>query len=589
MKFMKKTSLLLAIVLSVTSMSTFSNGILAKADENVNVINSVVDSDGGLNYTQGTLQNTKYGEVKGHEENEGKTLIWSGIPYAKAPIGELRWKAPVNTEKWTGTFDATKAGNIGIQLSSGKVIGSEDCLNLDIYRPNTNEKKLPVIFYVHGGNNQTGSSGGETNFEKLSVNANCVVVAVNYRLGALGFNSLPALKTGDKNEDSGNYALLDMSKSLDWINENITAFGGNPKNITASGFSAGGRDVMAMLISPIFKGKFQKAISFSGGMTTADPEDSAKVIAKAIAPLVVKDNIKATEDEAYNWLLTDGKDVKDYLYGLSADRLASLMGNAGIRMSAFPHLYTDGTVIPKEGFNTKEYNSVPLIMSTGSTEFSLFARYDNKFAAVDDNTLLTNSELNKELRFSINYGSKLYELFNSEESAERMNANYKARIYDCDFEFGNNKDVVGEKMAQLAGAFHGLWIPFVTGETTGFSALYKDSFNNAGAQDLGVKFTKYITQFIWYGNPNSPELVAWKPWNSTSGAPTQLVLDADKDKANIKMSNERINYNDVIKEMEADTTVSKETKDDLIKNVLNGRWFSGKLDEHFNNQSLWIK
>ncbi len=132
-------------------------------------------------------------------------------------------------------------------------------------------------------------------------------------------------KTGDKNEDSGNYALLDMSKSLDWINENITGFGGNPKNITASGFSAGGRDVMAMLISPIFRGKFQKAISFSGGMTTADPEDSAKVIAKAIAPLVVKDKIKTTEDEAYNWLLTDGKDVKDYLYGLSADRLAIMM------------------------------------------------------------------------------------------------------------------------------------------------------------------------------------------------------------------------------------------------------------------------
>lgn len=151
MKFMKKTSLLLAIVLSVTSVSTFSNGILAKADENVNVINSVVDSDGGLNYTQGTLQNTKYGEVKGHEENEGKTLIWSGIPYAKAPIGELRWKAPVNTEKWTGTFDATKAGNIGIQLSSGKVIGSEDCLNLDIYRPNTNEKNCQLFFmYMEG-------------------------------------------------------------------------------------------------------------------------------------------------------------------------------------------------------------------------------------------------------------------------------------------------------------------------------------------------------------------------------------------------------------------------------------------------------
>ena len=123
-------------------------------------------------------------------------------------------------------------------------------------------------------------------------------------------------KTGDINEDSGNYTLLDIAKSLDWINENIEAFGGNPNNITASGFSAGGRDIMAMLISPIFEGKFQKAIAFSGGMTISDPEESAQIIAKAIAPLVIEDNVKETEEDAYNWLLTDDTEVKDYLYSL---------------------------------------------------------------------------------------------------------------------------------------------------------------------------------------------------------------------------------------------------------------------------------
>jgi para-nitrobenzyl esterase len=201
---------------------------------------------------------------------------------------------------------------MGIQLANRKIAGSEDCLNLDIYRPNTNQTNLPVLLFIHGGNNQTGIST-EISAKKLAVNANCIVVSINYRLGALGFNSLPALKTGNKLEDSGNYTLLDTSKSLDWIKDNIKSFGG--------------RDVMAMLISPIFKDKFQKAISFSGGMTTADPEESTKVI----APLVVADKIKAKEEETYDWLQTDSKDVKDYLYNLSADRLAKLMGNTGAK------------------------------------------------------------------------------------------------------------------------------------------------------------------------------------------------------------------------------------------------------------------
>ena len=93
-----------------------------------------------------------------------------------------------------------------IQLSGSDIIGSEDCLNLDIYRPNTDETNLPVLLFIHGGNNQTGTSS-EIDARKLAVNANCIVVSINYRLGALGFNSLPALKTGDINEYSGNSDL----------------------------------------------------------------------------------------------------------------------------------------------------------------------------------------------------------------------------------------------------------------------------------------------------------------------------------------------------------------------------------------------
>ncbi len=579
----KKTKLLviLALAISVTS-SVIACGESKNVDNNINIESSSED-DSLKNYSKGVGQKTNYGTVKGYEDNEEKTLVWKGVPYASAPVGELRWKAPENPEAWEGVLDTTEGGNVGVQLSSGEIIGSEDCLNLDIYRPNTEETDLPVLFFIHGGNNQNGTSA-EIDPSDLAVKANCIVVSVNYRLGVLGFNNLPALKTGDVNEDSGNYTLLDIAKSLDWIKENIESFGGNSENITASGFSAGGRDIMAMLISPIFEGKFQKAIAFSGGMTVADSDDSTKVIAKAIAPLVVEDKVKENEDEAYTWLLSENKEVKDYLYSVSSDRLAALMGNASIRMSVFPHLFNDGTVIPKEGFDTTNYNDVPLMMVTGSTEFSMFAKGDSYFKDLNDETQ-DNKELEKELDFAINYGSRLYGLFNAEESASKMSENYKSSIYTCDFDFGTSEDIDGG--LEEYGSYHGVFIPFLTGKTTGAAATFPESFKGEGVSDLTDKFTSYVSNFLRTGNPNGNDLVTWEPWNSDGYS--QLLLDVNGNKAAIEMSKNHEVYSNIIKNIEDDTTISEEAKEKIIKNVLNGRWFSKGLDEHFGNESLWVE
>lgn len=435
----KKTKLIVSLALTISLTSVLTIGCNNGVSQSNNNKTQEASNDSTLIYTQGIEQTTIYGKVKGSKENNEKTLLWQGIPYAKAPIGNLRWKAPEDPEIWNNVFDATTPGNVGIQLSGSDIIGSEDCLNLDIYRPNTDETNLPVLLFIHGGNNQTGTSS-EIDARKLAVNANCIVVSINYRLGALGFNSLPALKTGDINEDSGNYTLLDIAKSLDWINENIEAFGGNPNNITASGFSAGGRDIMAMLISPIFEGKFQKAIAFSGGMTISDPEESAQIIAKAIAPLVIEDNVKETEEDDYNWLLTDDTEVKYYLYSL-----------------------------------------------------------------------------------------------------------------------------------------------FLTDTVTGFGASYPEAFNNEGAKDLSNKFTKYISNFLWNDNPNGEDLVEWNSWTSSSDGPTQLLLDADLNKAIITISHERTSYESILNEIENDHSITDEDKNTIVKEVLNGRWFSSRLDSYFNN------
>lgn len=573
------------MTMSICTMSTIG---CSNVNTNEDKISQQELADESLQYQNNIIQNTEYGKVKGYVDNEDKTLIWKGIPYAKAPVGELRWKEPKDPDSWTEILDASKSSERAIQLLGNEIKGSDDCLSLDIYRPNTNEKDLPVLVFIHGGNNQSGSSA-DIDGKKLAVNANAIVVSIQYRLGALGFINLPALKDGNEYENSGNFALLDINKALDWINENIYSFGGDSNNITVSGFSAGGRNVMAMLISPIFEGKFQKAISFSGGMTIADYDDSQKVFAKAIAPLVVEDKVKSTEEEAYEWLLTDDSKVKEYLYSVSSDRLVSLMNNAGIRMSVFPHLFNDGTVIPKEGFDTKNYNDVPLIMLTSSNEFSLFSCGDKYFSSIGKEELLTDESKYSEYRFATDYGSKLYELFNAQESAEKMVGKYESPIYICDFDYGDNADVVGEDMHKLFGSFHGVFLPFLADEIIGASAAFPDAFNNDGARDLTEKFTKYISNFLWNSDPNSEGLVIWEKWSYKDNTSNQLLLNADKEKAIIQMSNQTTDINEIFEQMDKDDSISKETKDKIIKEVLNGRWFSKELDEVYGNESLWIK
>lgn len=517
----------------------------------------------------------------GYEEDEA--LIWQGIPYGGDTSGENRWQAPTDPQPWSETLDATQAGVVALQAGADGVTGSEDALNLDIYRPNNETEDLPVLVYIHGGNNQTGQAQ-EISGKSFVSSQDAIVVSVNYRLGPLGFNPLPALKTGSDEENSGNYAMLDLAKSLDWIRANIGEFGGDSNNITVSGFSAGGRDVMAMLISPLFEGKFDKAISFSGGMTIADEEKSQDIFAESIAPLVVEDGVKNDEDQAKKWLLTSDEEVKDYLYNLDGIRLVGLMSNAGIRMDVFPHLYNDGTVIPTEGFDTETYNSVPLIMLTGEQEFSLFSRFDPYFAeAVSDGSIDTDQDISGQYDFVNKYGGQLYSLFNLEDSAIKMTSNYNAPIYGMEILFGENPDYISEEMAKI-GSFHGVFVPLLDTDSESYAELVTDSYESQGAKELSVMFQNYIYEFISSGNPNGENLTEWTEWQKDADE-NILFLDADDSVAIAKMGKKEFDYASVLAAIENDRSITEEQKADLLSEVMNGRWFSYELDKKYHNLS----
>ena len=377
---------------------------------------------------------------------------------------------------------------------------------------------------------------------------------------------------------------------LDWVRENIKEFGGDAKNITVSGFSAGGRDVMAMLISPVFKNKFDKAISFSGGLTVADDDKSKKTIAQKLAPMVVENGKQNNLINAENWLLSDnGKDkkaVRQYLQAMPAERLAPVMAGAVIRMSAFPHLYGDGEVLPVEGFATKNYYSVPLLMLASADEFSSFAARDPFFK--DRLGLINNDyKTTSEFKFANKYGSALYGFFNGQQSAEVLYPHYKADMYVCSFAFAHTADVVGKEYMVRNGALHGIFQPFLTDQGYGYTKN-TDAFEQAGSKELSKAFIASIAAFVRTGNPNTPALgTTWQAWNPTYRP--ELVWDANRQHARISSINSRVSYAGILAEMANDKSINEQSKNYIIHNVLNGRWFSDELDAQYGNPSLWPK
>ena len=526
-------------------------------------------------FNQSTTQTIETGNIKGKKDTENNALEWLGVPYAQAE----RWQAPKEVDKWDDTFDATEYGEKDIQFSNNEVVGSENELNLDIVRPDTDETDLPVLVFLHGGNNQTGHAQ-EIKGNTLANDLNAVYVSVNYRLGALGFNPLDALKTGSDEENSGNFALLDIAQALDWVEKNIETFGGNKDNVTLAGFSAGGRDVMATLISPTFKGKYDKAISFSGEMTLSDEEESQEIFATAIAPLVVEDGLQPTEEDAKNWLLEDNNEIADYLKNLSADRLAPFMGNAGIRLSVFPHLYKDGTVIPEEGFETETFNDVPLMLVTVTNEFSLFIASDERFAEdFNSGDLFQDEQKQAEFDYSRNYGGQLYRLSNGVDSARKLAGKYNSDIYISEIFYGDDSNVTPQ-LASTLGAFHGIFKAMLQ-TPSNYATFIGEEFDNDGAKDMSSDFKAYLKNFLASGNPNDKNLVNWPKWSEQSEV---LSISATENAKDIKAATDSETASDILEKMQADTTLSEGVKNELNTTVLSGRWFSAPLDEIYSSQ-----
>lgn len=256
------------------------------------------------------------GIFKGATEEDTGVITFKGIPYAKAPIGELRWKAPVEPDLSNERIDATSYGKVCLQGPStehvwGQPMG-EDCLTLNIWTDDLNTKGKPVMVWIHGGSYGWGGTNDPTYNGQYLVNEykNLVVVTINYRVNLLGFIDFSHVKGGEDFPDSPYLGILDQQMALRWVQKNIEAFGGDPKNVTIFGESAGGGSVVSLLAAEGSDGLFNKAIVQSGaGLNYSqdkfDDNNQSGHLMEAAGVSDMDGLMALSEDELYNAMTID--------------------------------------------------------------------------------------------------------------------------------------------------------------------------------------------------------------------------------------------------------------------------------------------
>jgi len=363
----------------------------------------------------GVRRETSFGPVIG-VNNSGKdgTLAWKGVPFAKPPVGDLRWRPPVDPDPWKQPKHTREFGNACVQngrlFSPGAnnrfdetikttlntAVGSEDCLYLNIWAPakHSDDDDLPVIVFVHGGSNISGYTADPVyDGAALARTANAVVVTVNYRLGIFGFFYQPVLRNGDPINDSGNFAMLDILKALEFIQDNIRHFGGNRHNVTLMGQSAGAVNVYAMFTSPLVvqaKHKlFHRLVPLSGGLSLASelPAGSLPTLAPAsafqgqaiflLAQQLIIDGFATDVPSALAYIAAHTpQELADYLRSKSAaDLLATVLTRLAPIGAGGSGPIPEGTVLPVDPvaeINAGNYLHVPVLAGNTREEGKLF-------------------------------------------------------------------------------------------------------------------------------------------------------------------------------------------------------------------------
>ena len=302
--------------------------------------------------------------------------VYLGIPYAAPPVGNLRWQPPQPAPRWRGMRTADQFGPACIQTNAAIAnlpVPSEDCLYLNVWTPaKSSAEKLPVLVWIHGGGFVAGAPAEKLYHGEWLAKKGVVFVSIAYRLGVFGFLAHPELSAESSHHVSGNYGILDMIAGLQWVQKNISVFGGDPGKVTIQGESAGAAAVSILCASPLAKGLFRAAIAESGG--TFGP-------VRADASIGESEPLASAEKRAMDWLSSIGIANLAELRKIPAEKLQTMIP----RQFAWARPNADGWVIPGDQYKLYEsgrYNDVPILTGYNSDEGLLFGNPKSQEAYV---------------------------------------------------------------------------------------------------------------------------------------------------------------------------------------------------------------
>lgn len=524
------------------------------------------------------------GEIIGLAKDD--TLIWHGIPYAQAPVDELRWRAPLPPQDWSGTLDARERGPECVQAETttqwqrtSNMVGEEDCLTVDIYRPDRSgfeDETLPVYVWIHGGSNNFGTAK-QYDGSALANHSDVVVVVVQYRLGPLGWFFHPEVQTdgADPLSDSGNFGTLDTIRALEWVQANIADFGGDPNNVIITGESAGGHNVLNLMASPEAAGLFHRAMSQSGSMNTRSPAAARNSTNSHIEWLIrlledrktpdspitsdqarqIREEMEAAGTLGGYLRAAEGRDLYQAVFNYSS-------------LSAYGAI-EDGTVIPTGGwiprFTSGDFNNVPLILGANEYEQKSFMPLYGaavKGALPDvpsppDKTWLDLLDVAFEGSQTLDevlptqkdkdtyevtgyHGGRAWRAKYVDQLA-RLISQHQPDTYAYDFRWGTQSGP--SPFNFIYGAGHAADISFFFGTGEGLFELPFTEENEPGRVALQKSMMNYLADFARDGDPNGSYSEAqpeWSRWTPASGQNKVIVFDATTAEADISMSAEEL-------------------------------------------------
>ncbi len=489
----------------------------------------------------------KNGIIEGNYDTKSGIQKYFGIPFAKPPVGTLRWKAPQPATNWIGVKETKKFGPRAMQAP---VFGdmnfrsdgvSEDCLYLNVWAPGgQNSKNLPVLVYFYGGGFVAGD-GSEPRYDGESMaKKGIVVVTVNYRLNIFGFFAHPELSKETTYKGSGNYGLMDQALAIKWVSDNIAAFGGDPKKITIAGESAGSISVSAQMASPLARNLIAGAIGESGAginptlspVTLAEAEKTGLEFAQSIGHPSLAELRKLSTKDVYE-LYNDSKKF------------------------GFPTVI-DGYFYPKtipQIFNAKEQAQVPLLLGWNSaeipgqafmfgkpyTEENYVERVKQTYPQDYEEVLKLYPHGNeKEIELSatalaadrfISYSTwKWFDLHrkNSDKPVYRyLFSRVRPPLVDktlaSGLAGGTVKKDPNAKVNVPVGASHASEIEYCMGNLYG-SPEYAWTEDDYKVSEI---MAEYFANFIKTGNPNGDKLPEWKKAESNDKMPAVMVIDLE--------------------------------------------------------------